>query len=81
MDHQAFDEERVCPPYTCELPKKVVKEDKCSMTGSLFHTFDGTDFNYDICNHVLARDKTADKWSVTGTWLETIEIHCSIQGH
>ena len=63
-----------CPKYSCvPLPTspppapldEVYIEDKCSMTGCLFETFDGAEYSYDTCNHVLAPD-TNGSWSVTG---------------
>lgn len=35
------------------------------MTGRTFNTFDGTEYKYDICNHVLARDLHSDDWDVS----------------
>lgn len=51
-----------CAKYTCE--PVLQKDSVCNVTGRTFDTFDGTEFKYDICNHVLARDLTADKWSI-----------------
>lgn len=51
-----------CMEYTCEpLPQNDVV---CNVTGRTFSTFDGYEFKYDICSHVLARELTNDKWSV-----------------
>lgn len=65
-----------CPPYKCvpeptkpppvTLPPFIDREDRCSMTGRMFRTFDGTDYSYDICHHVLMRDMLQDMWSVSG---------------
>lgn len=52
-----------CAKYRCEpLPQN---DAVCNITGRTFSTFDGTEFKYDICNHLLARDLTADNWSIT----------------
>lgn len=36
----------------------------CNVTGRTFNTFDSTEFKYDICNHLLARDVGDAKWNV-----------------
>lgn len=56
-----------CAKYTCEpIPQS---DSVCNVTGRTFNTFDGTEFKYDICNHVLVRDLTADKWSIISMYL------------
>lgn len=52
-----------CAKFTCEpeLKDDVV----CNVTARTFNTFDGTDFKYDICNHVLARDLIAENWIIS----------------
>lgn len=52
-----------CPEYTCELASKP--DAVCNVTGRTFNTFDNTEFKYDICNHILARDLENDEWEVT----------------
>lgn len=53
-----------CAKYSCEpIPKN---DAVCNVTGRTFNTFDGIEFKYDICNHLLARDLVEDKWSVSG---------------
>ncbi len=73
-----------CPKYSCVLLPtspppapldEVYIEDKCTMTGRLFETFDGAEYSYDICNHVLARD-TNGSWSVTGA-VDSMKFHNS----
>lgn len=52
----------MCAKYTCEpVPLNDVV---CNITGKTFSTFDGTEFKYDICNHLLARDLVDDNWSI-----------------
>lgn len=73
--------EQSCPPYKCvPEPTKptpapvtispfIERDDRCSMTGRMFRTFDGTEYSYDICHHVLMRDMVNDLWSVSGKLL------------
>jgi von Willebrand factor len=52
-----------CPKYACEPqpPPDAI----CNVTGRTFNTFDGTEYKYDICNHVLALDLENDEWEVS----------------
>lgn len=51
-----------CTQYKCQpLPQN---DAVCNITGRTFNTFDGTEFKYDICNQLLARDIVSQKWSV-----------------
>ncbi|EFA10333.2 hemocytin [Tribolium castaneum] len=52
-----------CPEYTCELAPKP--DAVCNVTGRTFNTFDNTEYKYDVCNHILARDLENDEWEVT----------------
>lgn len=36
----------------------------CNITGRTFNTFDNTEFKYDICNHIVARDLNNDEWDI-----------------
>ncbi|XP_058797462.1 hemocytin [Phymastichus coffea] len=36
----------------------------CTMIGRSFSTFDGLDYKYDVCNHILARDMDFNKWYI-----------------
>lgn len=48
--------------FTCE---PIIENDAvCKVTGRTFNTFDSTEFKYDICSHLLARDVTDAKWNV-----------------
>lgn len=51
-----------CPKYECKPPPP--QDSVCNVTGRTFGTFDGTVFQYDICNHVLARDLNNDDWEI-----------------
>jgi von Willebrand factor len=52
-----------CPKYVCEPqpPPDAI----CNVTGRTFNTFDGTEYKYDICNHILALDLENDEWEVS----------------
>lgn len=51
-----------CPRYSCELNK--IPDGKCNVTGRTFDTFDGTEYKYDICDHILAQDKIYKQWQI-----------------
>ncbi|GFY77264.1 hemocytin, partial [Trichonephila inaurata madagascariensis] len=38
--------------------------DTCEMIANMFETFDGLTYQYDICDHVLMREKTSNLYSV-----------------
>ncbi|KAL7040824.1 hypothetical protein ACKWTF_000531 [Chironomus riparius] len=51
-----------CAKFTCE---PIAENDAvCNVTGRTFNTFDSTEFKYDICSHLLARDVSDEKWNV-----------------
>lgn len=53
-----------CAEFECEtIPDK---DAICNVTGRTFSTFDDTEFKYDICSHVLARDLVDDEWKIIG---------------
>lgn len=52
-----------CPRYECKPP--LLPDVICNVTGRTFNTFDKTEYKYDICNHVLARDLENDHWDVS----------------
>lgn len=56
-----------CVKFRCE--ESAQKDSVCNITGRTFNTFDGIEFKYDICNHLLARDLVNQKWSVNGRYL------------
>lgn len=52
-----------CNKYKCELiPKKDVV---CNITGRTFNTFDGIEYKYDVCDHILVRDLASNNWTVS----------------
>jgi hypothetical protein len=52
-----------CPIYSCVPPP--LPHATCNITGRTFHTFDGTEFKHDVCNHILARDLKYDNWDIS----------------
>ncbi|KAL1513261.1 hypothetical protein ABEB36_002690 [Hypothenemus hampei] len=52
-----------CPTYSCYPPP--LPDAICNITGRTFNSFDGTEFKYDVCNHVIARDLVLDQWRVS----------------
>lgn len=52
-----------CNKYKCELiPKNDVV---CNITGRTFNTFDGIEYKYDVCDHILVRDLASNNWTVS----------------
>lgn len=58
-----------CSKYTCIL--QPPPDSICNVTGRTFNTFDGTEYKYDICNHILAEDIQ------NGTWEVILKKNCS----
>ncbi|KAJ8974052.1 hypothetical protein NQ317_002298, partial [Molorchus minor] len=54
---------KICPTYSCYPPPEP--DAVCNVTGRTFNTFDNTEYKYDICNHVLARDLEGDEWDIS----------------
>lgn len=66
-----------CAKYSCEpVP---LNDAVCNVTGRTFSTFDGTEFKYDICNHLLARDFVEDNWSVTSKCTRSLCPHGTLK--
>ncbi|XP_028169728.1 hemocytin-like [Ostrinia furnacalis] len=51
-----------CPQYSCVPPPERLAF--CNVTERAVSTFDGADYKYDLCFHILARDNRFDAWSV-----------------
>ncbi|XP_059045233.1 hemocytin [Achroia grisella] len=51
-----------CPQYVCVPPPE--RPVFCNITGRTFTTFDGVEYKYDVCFHILARDNRFDAWTV-----------------
>ncbi|XP_031619378.1 hemocytin isoform X2 [Contarinia nasturtii] len=61
-----------CSKYKCE---PIAKHDVvCKITGRTFSTFDGTEYKYDVCDHILARDLSSNNWTIS------IQKNCSTGG-
>ncbi|XP_055854171.1 hemocytin [Episyrphus balteatus] len=58
-----------CLKYTCIL--RPQKDRVCELSGKSFITFDGTDFKYDTCSHILARDL------VNSSWYISVQLNCT----
>ncbi len=81
MHHQ--EEQSQCPPYKCIPPPEPTtttttakpapiiegRKDRCSLTSRMLRTFDGSEFSYDICHHILVRDKINKLWTVSSKFL------------
>ncbi|XP_063975011.1 hemocytin [Diachasmimorpha longicaudata] len=59
-----------CPRWRCQPPREP--EAVCHIDGKMFTTFDKLEYQYDICNHILARDMYFNKWYIT------LENHCDV---
>ncbi|XP_030375562.1 hemocytin [Scaptodrosophila lebanonensis] len=62
-----------CLKYTCVL--RPTKDDVCEISGKTFTTFDGTEFKYTPCSHILARD------IYNGSWLISVHLKCRDELH
>ncbi|KAL0894249.1 hypothetical protein ABMA27_014259 [Loxostege sticticalis] len=51
-----------CPQYSCVPPPE--RPSFCNVTERAVSTFDGADYKYDLCFHILARDTRLGAWSV-----------------
>lgn len=55
-----------CSKYKCELiPKRDVV---CNITGRTFSTFDGIEYKYDVCDHILVRDLATNNWTISSEY-------------
>ncbi|CAK1545090.1 unnamed protein product [Leptosia nina] len=51
-----------CPQYGCVPPPE--RPVFCNVTGRTFNTFDGMEYKFDVCFHILARENRFDAWTV-----------------
>ncbi|XP_039283049.1 LOW QUALITY PROTEIN: hemocytin [Nilaparvata lugens] len=51
-----------CPKYVCKLTP--MPDARCNITGRTFNTFDGLEFKYDVCDHVLAQSMADSNWQI-----------------
>ncbi|XP_066254573.1 hemocytin [Euwallacea similis] len=63
LDNYGDAKTKTCPTYSCypQPPPDTI----CNVTGRTFNTFDDTEFKYDICNHVIARDLSEQQWTIS----------------
>ncbi|KAL1438755.1 hypothetical protein MTO96_047684 [Rhipicephalus appendiculatus] len=69
-----------CEQYACEsgvpppaiAPPPIV-ESECELVGHHFKTFDGSQFDYSYCNHVLVRDAAAGNISIS------VQRYCALE--
>ena len=43
----------------------------------MFHTLDGIEYSYDICNHILLRHRSGGLFSITGDFTIDVVFHCA----
>ncbi|XP_050428341.1 hemocytin-like [Adelges cooleyi] len=55
-------EHDICPVYTCV--SSGLEESQCDIDGRVFKTFDGTVFKYEVCDHIISRDRVHNKWKI-----------------
>lgn len=55
-------ENDICPVYTCV--SNVLEESECEIDGRVFKTFDGVTFKYEVCDHIVVRDRVHKKWMI-----------------
>jgi len=58
----APNENEICPVYTCV--SNTFDESECEINGRVFKTFDGVTFKYEVCDHIIVRDRVHNKWMV-----------------
>ncbi|XP_075969965.1 hemolectin isoform X2 [Anticarsia gemmatalis] len=51
-----------CPLYECVPPPE--RQVFCNVTGRTYNTFDGAEYKYDACFHILARENRFDAWFI-----------------
>ncbi|KAJ8683258.1 hypothetical protein QAD02_019050 [Eretmocerus hayati] len=58
---KSYRKKNVCDNTCVPIPQKVRV---CKMVGRTITTFDSLEFKSDICNHILARDRDANRWYI-----------------
>jgi len=64
-----------CPRYSCKPPPVKAK---CDISGQAFSTFDGVEYKYSICDHVLAMDISSGDWNVSAFKTCRVVAPCEI---
>lgn len=52
----------ICPVYTCV--SNTLDESECEIDGRVFKTFDGVTYKYEVCDHIVVRDRVHKKWMI-----------------
>ncbi|VVC41699.1 Hypothetical protein CINCED_3A025143 [Cinara cedri] len=52
----------ICPVYTCV--SNTLEESQCEIDGRVFKTFDGVTYKYEVCDHIIVRDRVHNKWMI-----------------
>ncbi|XP_050525527.1 hemocytin [Daktulosphaira vitifoliae] len=52
----------ICPVYTCV--SSYLEEKECEIDGRIFRTFDGITYKYEVCDHIIVRDRVYKKWMI-----------------
>lgn len=52
----------VCPVYTCV--SNTLDESECEIDGRVFKTFDGVTYKYEVCDHIVVRDRVNKKFMI-----------------
>jgi len=63
----APNENDICPVYTCV--SNTLDESECEIDGRVFKTFDGVTFKYEVCDHIIVRDRVHKKWTIKRKYL------------
>lgn len=58
----APNENEICPVYTCV--SNTLDESECAIDGRIFKTFDGVTYKYEVCDHIIVRDRVHKKWMI-----------------
>lgn len=62
--HHAIDKRRSSSDNIC-IPNSP-NEKICSLAGRTFVSFDGLEYKYDVCNHILAMSLRDNAWYIIG---------------
>ncbi|VVC41700.1 Hypothetical protein CINCED_3A007973 [Cinara cedri] len=52
----------ICPVYTCV--SNTLEESQCEIDGRIFKTSDGVTYKYEVCDHIIVRDRVHNKWMI-----------------
>lgn len=60
---KSYRKTNICDNTCVPIPPK---ERVCNVIGRTFTTFDNLEYKYDVCNHILARDRDDNRWYIIG---------------